>query len=200
VGCVQGPSCALKRRALVCDLCAGGAFRARALFLSLSLSLSLHIFLLVGQWLAKLGSEADDLQARIFDRSLSTIEITLGRVGAEWSAEIGVGRPSSRPACAFSLPATAPTRPPPPSVCVCVCVCFLSSWGLADASACPALLHARGTHQPQELAQQLNGSLDPRSLCVTLEHLSLTNPSGVSDGQQQQQQLQQISLEGSESP
>lgn len=39
-------------------------------------------------WLAMLGDDVDDLEVRLYDRSLSDVHVPLGRVGAEWSEQM----------------------------------------------------------------------------------------------------------------
>ena len=40
-------------------------------------------------WLSMLGDSVEDLEIRLYDKNLSNLHVPLGRVGAEWSEQIG---------------------------------------------------------------------------------------------------------------
>lgn len=49
---------------------------------------SAGLSLMKEHWLAMLGDDVDDLEIRLYDRSLSVVHVSLGRVGAEWSDQM----------------------------------------------------------------------------------------------------------------
>lgn len=46
------------------------------------------LLLMKEHWLSMLGDAVDDLEIRLYDRSLSSVHVPLGRVGAEWSSQM----------------------------------------------------------------------------------------------------------------
>ncbi len=49
---------------------------------------STGLALMKEHWLSMLGDDVDDLEVRLYDRSLSDVHVPLGRVGAEWSEQM----------------------------------------------------------------------------------------------------------------